>query len=517
MRQNCKKWIWVVVLAAVLCAGIGLWLFASAGHQKPVYVFSFEDGIAGMPDYSESASESGGVVTTDHVQPVHLTDTQKVLEVCVSEGQHVKKGDVLFTYDTTLSEINLTQKDLAIQQAKLDLETFKRELAVINTYVPISYHPVEPTEPSEQGEPVPNLAEFPLEGKEFFVYSGTGDTTLTPKYCWLRSSTMVDETLMAELFSDTEENLLFVRFQYTQDDANDGAVTEEYGIKLMRLVLPQEDGAVCNTYRYSFFNPNLPETQEPADDGIDINSGYTASEIAAMRTEKQSQIREKEFAIKVLEAEYSIMQKEADSGQVTAQFDGVVMNLQDEQTARDEKIPFMKVSGGGGFYVMGTISELELGRVQVGQKVHVNSWDTMELYEGSVVEIQDFPQASENSIFGDRQNVSYYPCKIFIDGSADLQDGSYVSLQLQAQEGETSLYVDNAFVLAEGASNYVYVRDLNGKLEKRKIQVGKSLWGSHTQVLSGITQEDWLAFPYGNSIKEGVPTQEGTFENLSGN
>ena len=64
--------------------------------------------------------------------------------------------------------------------------------------------------------------------------------------------------------------------------------------------------------------------------------------------------------------------------------------------------------------------------------------------------------------------------------------------------------------------NYVYVRNTEGKLEKRKIKVGRSLWGSYTQVISGITAEDWLAFPYGKSVKDGAPTFEGTYENLYG-
>ena len=79
-----------------------------------------------------------------------------------------------------------------------------------------------------------------------------------------------------------------------------------------------------------------------------------------------------------------------------------------------------------------------------------------------------------------------------------------------------SLYVNSAFVRTEGAVNYVYVRNAEGKLERRDLQVGGSLWGSYTEVLGGLTAEDFIAFPYGKAIKEGAPTQEGTWEDLYG-
>ena len=513
--KKAKKWIWITAAAVIVIGGIAAAALLMGGSKDPVYVYGFQDGIAGMTDYYNGGNESSGMVTTDRIQPVYLTDTQTVLEVLVTEGQEVKKGDVLFTYDTTLSDITLRQKDLSVQQAKLDLETAKRELAVINSYVPISYHEVVVPEETEPAEPVANLADFDLAGKDYLAYSGSGSTSLTPKYCWLRSSAMVDENVMAALFAETAENVLFVLFQHSENDAADGAITEEYGIKMMRLAVAGADGSQSFTYRYAFFDPNASAGNEPVDDGVDWNSGYTATEIATMRSEKQAEIKEMEFNIKVAEAEYSIMLKEADSGEVTAEFDGTVVGLQDPEILVSDQ-PFLKVSGGGGFYVTGSVSELELDNIQVGQTVSVMSWDTYMTYEGTVVEIQQFPQESEYYYSSGNQNVSYYPYTVFIDESADLQDGYYVSMTLQAGENMTGLYINSAFVRTEGASSYVYVRGEDGKLEKRTIQVGGSLWGSYTEILGGITGEDYVAFPYGKTVKEGAPTQEGTWENLYG-
>lgn len=504
MKKLNKKWLWIGLGGACAAAAVAAAVLLGGG-KDPVFVYGIADGTAGMTDYYEGSGDSSGMVSADRVQAVYLRDTQTVTQVLVSEGQSVKKGDVLFTYDTTLSDITLRQKELAVEQAKLDLETAKRELNVINSYVPISYHEVAEPEPPE---PVADLADFDLEGKDYLAYTGSGTTSLTPVFCWLRSTTMIDQELMESLFTGTEEKTLFVWFQRTEEDAADGEITEENGLKLTRLG-DAESGYV---YRFTFFR--YSPDWGPVDDGVDWNSGYTAAEIASMRTEKQAEIKEKEFNIKVAEAEYSIMQKEADSGEVKAEFDGTVIAMQDQDLALGSTDPFLKVSGGGGYYVQGQISELDLDKVKVGQKVSVRSWSNYMLYEGTVIEIQEFPEDSRSYSSVGSQNISQYPFRVFIDGSANLQDGDYVGLSLQADQEESSLYVSNAFIRSEGAVSYVYARGENGKLEKQVIQTGQNLWGSYTEVLDGLTAEDYIAFPYGKAVKAGAPTREGTAEDL---
>ena len=60
----------------------------------------------------------------------------------------------------------------------------------------------------------------------------------------------------------------------------------------------------------------------------------------------------------------------------------------------------------------------------------------------------------------------------------------------------------------------MYLRGEDGLLEKRYVTTGKSLWGSYTEILSGLTAEDLIAFPYGKAVKEGAPTQESDYSTL---
>ena len=215
-------------------------------------------------------------------------------------------------------------------------------------------------------------------------------------------------------------------------------------------------------------------------------------------------------------AELNIMKKEAADGKITAAFDGVVSEILDPLEALSSGEPLMKVTGGGGYYVEGTVSERALETIQLGQSVTVNSWDTGAVYTGRVVEIGTYPAENQDYYYGS-SNVSFYPYQVFIDESADLQEGYYVSLTIQSSEQETgTLYLQNAFLRTEGNRTYVFVRNAEGLLEKRYLECGVSTDGYMTPVYSGITEEDFVAFPYGKEIVEGAPTFEGTDQDLYG-
>ena len=45
---------------------------------------------------------------------------------------------------------------------------------------------------------------------------------------------------------------------------------------------------------------------------------------------------------------------------------------------------------------------------------------------------------------------------------------------------------------------------------------GKALWGSYTEVLEGLTPDDYIAFPYGKNVTEGADTVESDLSELYG-
>ena len=247
-----------------------------------------------------------------------------------------------------------------------------------------------------------------------------------------------------------------------------------------------------------------PEPELPQ---IDMGSGYTSAQIAEMRAQQEKAIRDQQFQVKMAESNYQIKCKEVQSPDVLAAIDGTVVSLLSEEDAKADHQPILKLSGGGGFYIQGSVSELQKDKLLPGQAVTVNDWNTGMTYEGTVESVGDFP-TGENSWNGmNNPNVSYYPFTVFVDETADLQEGSYVNMVYSAGDAQQGIYLENPFLRTEQGGSFVYVADANGKLEKRPVTTGKSLWGSYTQILDGLSAEDLIAFPYGKNLKPGAPTR----------
>ena len=109
------KWkipvILLTVVAVLAAAGGGGWYYFQNRSTEPVNVYPFS--YIGMTEYWGDSQESYGPITTDRIQTVFVSDTQTITEILVADGDAVKKGDLLMTYDTTLSDISVEKKRLA--------------------------------------------------------------------------------------------------------------------------------------------------------------------------------------------------------------------------------------------------------------------------------------------------------------------------------------------------------------------------------------------------------------------
>ena len=594
-----KKWI-IGVTAGVTAAAVGCGVWYQAGHSssEPVYVFPFQ--YVGMTEYWGDSQESYGPVTTDRIQTIFLSDTQTVTEILVQAGDTVKKGDLLMTFDTTLSDLQLERKRLDVEKLKLQLEDAEDELRQINSMKPM----VIPTTSgsSESDEDLGVMLTDPYRISSQKTYDGS--TQEKALICWLRDDTDIDDSIFAAIQVAAEEYQTYNQpdptepseepteepsdpsEEPTEESTQPSSEPEEETTEpteetteateessepetepteeptMMFGRIPSSASAVTKepvtvtsfhvVFRVTYNNMSLGSKQlwqgmkvtrtdggytfrfEDAvipdhmmvdlgsDDtsvdnsGVDYGSGYTAAQIAQLRSDQQKKIKELEFQIKMADAEYKIMQTEINDGNVYSEIDGEVVSLLSEEEAKQTQQPLMKVSGGGGFYVEGFVSELEKANMKIGQEVTVNDWNTGMTYTGTVESVSDFPTRSGYYNGNGNPNASYYPFQVFVDETADLQAGNYVSVMYSAAESENGVYLENPFLRTEQGRSYVYVLGAGGKLEQRFVTTGKSLWGSYTEIREGLTAEDLVAFPYGKNVKPGAAAEEGDLSDLYG-
>lgn len=249
---------------------------------------------------------------------------------------------------------------------------------------------------------------------------------------------------------------------------------------------------------------------------IDVNASYTAKEISDMRDEKQKEIRDLTISVKKAEISLREMKREMSDGTVRSKLDGVVKTVRDPDDAYKTSSAVVQVSGGGGYYVSLSVSELDLNKLESGKEVTVTSFDTGEEMTGKIDDISEYPSSGFDFWSSGNPNSSYYPCKIYLGEDVELRDDDFVGVKLQ-ESGDVSegFFIETMFVRSASSGHYVYVRGEDGKLKKKNVQVG-IVSSDATQIRSGITRSDYVAFPYGNDCVEGANTEEATYDQLYG-
>lgn len=509
MPKTLKKVLIGVLIAAAVLGAIwgGLVIYRNT-QKKPVGVYDVS--TIAMTDYWGDSSETYGMVTTEGIQAVMISDTQKVREIFVSEGQTVKAGDPLLAYDTTLSDIDLEKAKLSLAKLELQKKNAEKELDRIKAMRPYSSVLIIPESTGIQYIPQPTpsyLQGTGTEGDPLYYLFGANDT-LSPS---MLSELFPAKPEQPEPGDERNYDELYVVFVTREYDALNAQITDYFGLRLDRS---------SGELKFRLYDAVIPAEmewyeKEPEPYYEESGSMYSAAELAQMRNEKEHEIEDLTLSIKVASVDLERLQQEVSDGVILSKIDGTVKFVRDPDEAYMESKAVVEVSGGGGYYIDVAMNEMELDTVTVGQTVTVNSWNNGMTYEGTIVEVSDYPTKNANSWSNGNQNVSYYPFRVFVDDTAEMQEYDYVSVTYQSANLPMSgFYLEKMYIRSEGGKSYVYVRGEDGLLEQRTVQTGKDLWGSYTEIRGGLELTDWIAFPYGKDVESGAKTNESTVDEL---
>ena len=220
-------------------------------------------------------------------------------------------------------------------------------------------------------------------------------------------------------------------------------------------------------------------------------------------------IRESKLNIEKLEKK---VKKEV----IYSKLDGTVAKVGDPATTASDGSDFMTIKSKEGFYVKGMVSELMLDQIKEGTILNCSGQSGD--FEAEVVDVSEYPVSGDNYSGNGNPNVSYYSYTATIpDKSVKVSDDdSWLTITLQSDTQSKGIVLDRAFVRSENGNSYVY-KDDNGVLKKQKLIVGGNVNGGYSVLVTGgITRDDKIAFPYGDTVKEGAKTQEVSVDELYG-
>ncbi len=241
-----KKVITITAAAAAgtaLLCGTVVFAVNTAG-RKTVTVIPVSD-LSGY--YGSSGMNStSGMITSDVSQNIYPAENQTVKEVFVQEGDIVKEGDPLVSFDMTMTSLELEMKKLDRQGIELNIEKAREDIKRLKNMKPASnagtedfpdiggdfFDPgmmeepdfPEEEEPQENEEPQAALA---VLDSEALPYMGSG-TLEDPYHFLLASGGMIQGNFLNAM---AQQGCFFV-IEVRQGDLSNGELVKIWGQQL---------------------------------------------------------------------------------------------------------------------------------------------------------------------------------------------------------------------------------------------------------------------------------------------
>ena len=250
------------------------------------------------------------------------------------------------------------------------------------------------------------------------------------------------------------------------------------------------------------------QDDDPGDDGGDDSGDGGDSSLTREEAIKIQQTKVDSLKLDIRESKINIekLEKKVKKQTIYSKLDGTVAKVGDAATGSSSGSYFMTVKSKEGFYVKGTVSELMLDEVKEGTKLQCSGSNGD--FEADVIDVSEYPVSGDYTGSGN-PNVSYYTYLATIpDKSVKVSEDDWLTVTLQGTSQQNGIVLDKAFVRSENGISYVY-KDDNGILKKQILKVGGNVNGGYSVLVTGgITRDDRIAFPYGDTVKEGAVTEE---------
>ena len=239
---------------------------------------------------------------------------------------------------------------------------------------------------------------------------------------------------------------------------------------------------------------------------------YTKEELENAIDSLEKEIETLKMDRKQVKLDYDKINLSIKNSTLTSTIDGIVRTLTTEEEAMSTGTPFLAVSGEDTFYLETSIMESQLEKVFVGDILLANNWQNGITYQCEIVSINDYPTDGNESVeySGGNPNNSRYGVKAVIREPMDLANGTWLDVTMRGAgnvSASASFYIDKMYVREDSVGAYVMKCGPDGRIVKQPVQIGKTIYNWAIEILSGLSASDYVAFPYGKDLKEGVRTR----------
>ncbi|MDD3221055.1 MAG: HlyD family efflux transporter periplasmic adaptor subunit [Clostridia bacterium] len=511
-----------LVIAVSLVAALGL-IGGGAGIYNLVKnanttVDVTSVSLMSIPYFGEENSSSG-IVTTNLTQDVYITESQVIQEVLVKEGDTVSVGTPLMTMDNTLANLDLEMQALSIDNIDIQIAAANRDVELLQNAVigvpqsedsggTVSIGKNDSTLLSSSGkftaDPdaiVDRLDEktilFLKEGtRNIYTVKCSPETIITPEFLYRLKG--LDPVTGQKV---SEPIVVFLQIPSINKRIYLDGYTFEIPSDFHEMTL--------NEFMYAY-NVQVSDMGSDTSSGPNPYDGITSEERDKQLTEKRNKLKSLDIDRREAVLKYEKMRKDVADATILSTVNGQVKAVGDPEKAIDATTPFITVTSQDGFYLKGTVNELKLTSIDIGQSVTITNAETGTTATAEITSISDYPVSDSSMSYGMNPNTSNYPFTAVISDASGFKNNQSVSVNIisSGDGSSSSIYIPRSYIREDNGEYYVFIADEKGRLKKQPIEAGAVLYGYYQEVKNGLTAEDLIAFPYGKNVKEGIKTNE---------
>lgn len=319
---------------------------------------------------------------------------------------------------------------------------------------------------------------------------------------------------VTEIQKDNDKTIseLYVR---EGDDVTEGQKLFSYDTEELQLTLEKQ---ILQVEQLEATIENAKAQIAKLEKELDRASSNNKPEYFIQLRTAQIEQTESELNLKTKQGEVKKSQHLLENAEVTSPVTGRVTAIggkkEESGSAKEAYITIQKT---GSYRVKGTLNEMQRGTIMEGQRIRMESrLDPGQFWMGTVslVDYENPVQGNNNGMYGSNSdemgNSSRYPFYVELDSSDGMILGQHLYLSVEQEEAPrlAGVVLSSSFIAYDDDGNsYVWAENAQGKLEKRMIVTGEyDMMNEVLEILDGLTEEDFVAFPDEDVCKEGAPT-----------
>lgn len=445
-----KRVLWIIIIILLIAAGAAgfTWWRERQTAQAQVEVLRTTEVVRDSLNLTRAAS---GNVSASRTVDLSFETAGIVADVAVEVGDRVEAGQVLASLDDDAQEDAITQAQLALEQARVNLDALlsppdEEDLQLAQLAI----------QEAAQAMQVAKLSEALSEARAAFNQEQAQD---------------IEEDL-----KDAYEGYLDVLDDYGIPEAYAAGITAAYmeaqgnvGITQLRgdYAIQQARSQWFSAYeRYAQAQRNLELLEQ----------GPT-----------EEQVQQLELQIEQAQINLEQAQTNLDMTRLKAPFSGVIASVNaQESTPIPVTVPAMTLMDDTAYYVDLAVDEIDIGMLQEGQSVTVTlDAFPMQPLPGVVDRITALPEVSGG--------VIVYPVRIQLTstGDVDVRDGMTASATIITGRREDILLVPNWAIRTDQttAQTYTYCYCIAGDGEPKQVVVEIGVRNDEfTEITAGLEE-----------------------------